>query len=91
MTRHTRDLSIDTGADTCTVFAEAFERDHALLTAHRTCKMKVDLVVVPSTGFKYLLGAPKLVDIRARLNLQGHRLTMPIMTLATAEPQRVRL
>lgn len=38
--------------------------------------VKVDLTVVGAASFEYLLGAPALVDMGARLDLQGHRLTM---------------
>ena len=36
----------------------------------------VNLMVVPTGGFEYLLGAPTLMDIGARIDLKGHKITM---------------
>ncbi len=35
-----------------------------------------NLMVVPTGGFEYLLGAPTLVDIGARIDVKGHKMTL---------------
>lgn len=51
------------------------DRDARLFAG--TAAVAVDLMVVPATGIGYLLGAPVLVDIGARIDLKGHRMSLP--------------